>query len=141
MENIIWKTDSCKMYMKFDNNIDESTPTPCAFFVIGVEYKLLSGIGGELLCRAEDSFSMLSGRFLSDLGRLINSYEPKQLRIQDDLADTDGYILFDCKPSCIEVSGQLGSLVCRDIMLKFSFTADASLLLNLYEVLEKNTIY
>ena len=142
MENIVWQSDSWKMYIKFDNNhIDKSTPTPCAFFIIGVELKCQSWIGGELLYRAEDSFSMLNNNLLSELGSLVNSYEAKELRIQDDSADTDGYVLFDCKLDCIEVSGQLGASFCNDFVAKFEFAADSSLLFNLYEVLKENTIY
>lgn len=142
MENKIWQTDSCKMYIKFINKyFDHSTPTPFASFIIGVELKLPSWVGGELLYRAEDGFHMQGNYLLNELGRLVNSYEIKEFRIKDDYGDTDAYVLFNCKLDCIEISGQLGSSFSNNIVSKFNFRANASLIYNLYEVLKENTIY
>ena len=130
------------MYIKFVNNyFDSSTPTPFASFIIGVELKLPSWVGDELLCRAEDGFHMQGDNLLNELGRLVNSYTVKELRIVDDCGDTDAYVLFDCKLDCIEVSGQLGASFSNHIVSKFNFRANASLIYNLYEALKENTVY
>ena len=142
MEKIIWQTDNCKMYIRFRNDyVDNFFPRPCASFIIGVELKKSSWIGGELTYRAEDGFNMTGSGLLSELGRLVNSYSEKEFRIQDAEADTDGYILFDCKPDCVKVSGQLGATFCGDVVSKFKFTANASILYNLYDALKEKTIY
>ena len=141
MENIIYQSDTAKMYIRFTEDKGEDYPKPFSSFIIGVEMKFPSWVGQEVTCQGEEGFNMIGKDFLEELKAQKENYKVKIIRFEDALQDTDAYIVFDCKTDKVIVSGQLGATFENLFVTKFNFEADSSILINLYEVLRENTIY
>ena len=141
MEKILCEDEYGKIYIRFVEDFD--VIKPCVAFIIGVEMNLPSWVGGQnerSHFKAEDGFNMFGeglDKFMKELRLQNHNYQEKQLRIEDYLQDTDGFIELDCKLDKVEIEGQLGATF-ELPTFNFKYTADSSILANLYDALKEN---
>ena len=145
MKETIWKTDSVEMYLKFMNNhgLKYEYPRPFTSFIVGIDLRFDSwlGEGGEVECKGEEGFNLIGEQFLNELEKVARNYQETKIRLEDDLQDTDAFVLFECLKDKVLVSGQLGDSIGSPFVSKFEFEANSNILQNLYEKLKENLIY
>ncbi len=134
MEQTIWEDTQIIMYVKSTGNI--SSFDFLEGFIFGIKAKTSSWVSQEpLKYSAEDGFQLQLDEFLPVLKQQVDNYTERQIKIEDQEQDTNGWILFDCKNNKVEVSGELGNTIDDTFQLKFKFEATSQILINLYNVL------
>ncbi len=135
-----------RVYLRFELNdkLDESCPLPFISFILGAELEYNTWNGGVAFFKGEEGFVMDGEEyqtFLNNLKSQIQNYKEMQLKIYHHYADTNANLLIDCQKSMIVLKGQLGSTLIDGLpVLNFTLrNLDSSFLINLYDVLVKNT--
>lgn len=140
MEKILCEDEYGKIYIRFIEGYD--VIKPCVAFIVGVEMTLPAWVGGQderSHFKAEDGFNMFGDgldKFMNELRLQIDNYQEKQLMIEDYSEETDGYLEFDCQLDKVEIKGQLGATF-ELPTFNFKYTANSSILANLYDALKE----